>query len=345
MTAVTRAPRKASLLITRECNLSCGHCGVMAGSADLPLSVWEAILDRLAEARVLELTISGGEPLCRKDFHAFIQMVLDRPFRFSLNTNATGLTPDIAAFLGKAGSRFTSVMAGLDGPDSETHDGIRGPGVFERAVKGIRTALEAGLAVVTNCTVNPMNWSKVAEIAEFTLQKVGVRGSKFTPMLAARHGIPPRLHLTPGMLVAAGRALEPLERKGLAVFGPLPDIYHMALDAASGKLPASRGRAFGCGGCRGKVVIASDGAVIPCDYLDDIVLGRLPDMTFDEIMQSSPTLSFISMVDAPRALHPQCSRCGFLQVCSGGCPVNPLLRGDPSGKDDLSCLKMLVEAL
>ena len=111
MTQVTLAPREVSVIITGRCNLSCRHCGVSQPGEDLSLKVWEAILDRLAEARVLELVISGGEPLFRKDFPEFLRLVLDRPFRFSLNTNAVEMTPGIAGALADAGGRLSSIMA------------------------------------------------------------------------------------------------------------------------------------------------------------------------------------------------------------------------------------------
>ncbi len=345
MTQVTLAPREVSVIITGRCNLSCRHCGVSQPGEDLSLKVWEAILDRLAEARVLELVISGGEPLFRKDFPEFLRLVLDRPFRFSLNTNAVEMTPGIAGALADAGGRLSSVMAGLDGPDAETHDALRGKGVFNRAVAGIRNGLTAGLPLVTNCTVTRLNWDRVRDSARYALNEVGVPAAKFTPLLAAQCGIPGWLHGDPVMLLSAGREIAGMEAEGARVYGPLLSMYRLAEDALAGKLPREHGRAFGCGGCVNKLVVASDGGVIPCDFLDGFVLGRLPGQTLKEVLLSGKTAEFKEILSMPRALNPECARCEYLPVCSGGCPVNPLLTGDLPGKDELSCVKILVEAL
>ncbi len=345
MTEVTLVPREVSVLITGRCNLSCGHCGVRQSGVDLPLGTWERILDRLVEARVLELVISGGEPLCRPDFRDFLGLVLERPFRFSLNTNAVEMTAENAAALAKAGQRLTSVMAGLDGPDAPTHDALRGTGVFAGAVLGIRTALGAGLPVITNCTVTRLNWNRTRETADFALSDLGVPGAKFTPMLAAQCEIPAGLHASTAMLLSAARDLAALKETGAPVYGPLLSMLEMAEKAAKGLLRQEKGRAFGCGGCVSKLVVAADGGVIPCDYIDGFVLGRLPDRPLNEIVRSGAAREFMNIVAAPRALNPECAECQYLSVCTGGCPVTPLLTGELPGKDDLSCVKMLVEAL
>lgn len=343
MTEVTLAPRSVTALITGHCNLKCAHCGVRSPGDDLPLSTWERILDRLQEARVLELVISGGEPLARRDFGDFIGMIMERPFRFSLNTNATLLTPTTASLLAEAGSRLTSVMAGLDGPDAETHDALRGPGTFKKAVEGVRQAVGAALPVIINCTVTRLNHDKVIETALYALDGLRVGAAKFTPVLAAQCAVPAHFHGDMAALVRAGLAL--LDLGDPRVYGPLPDIARLARDALAGRSRRTGGGAFSCGGCTGKIAVAADGSVIPCDYLDGFVLGRLPDQPLNEIMVSRKTAEFLSILSARRAENPDCMLCEYLDVCPGGCPVNPLLRGEPTGRDEISCVRNLVEAL
>lgn len=345
MTEVTLAPRDVNLLITGRCNLSCGHCGVKSTGDDLSLPVWKEILDRLVEARVLELTLSGGEPLCRPDFPEFLKLVLDRPFRFFINTNATELRLSTAELLQNAGARLVSVMAGLDGPDEETHGFLRGSGAFHKAAKGIENAVKAGLPVTVNCTVTRKNWNRVREIADLALNTLGVQSIRFTSLLAAQSHIPAHLHCEPWMLLAAGRDLADLAGNGGSVHGTVLNMYNRALKAAEGTLPVSDGWAFSCGGCRTKLVITNTGNVIPCDYIDTFILGRLPGTSLNAIMESPEAARFRAILSKPRSAHPECARCGYLRVCTGGCPVNPLLTGNPSGKDELSCVRTLVKAL
>ncbi|MCD4847869.1 MAG: radical SAM protein, partial [Candidatus Aegiribacteria sp.] len=64
-------PREANLLITHRCNLSCRHCGVYSHGklqGELSPAQWGIVLDKLAEAKLLTLTLTGGEPFMREDF-------------------------------------------------------------------------------------------------------------------------------------------------------------------------------------------------------------------------------------------------------------------------------------
>jgi radical SAM protein with 4Fe4S-binding SPASM domain len=343
VTEVTLAPRNATILITGRCNLACAHCGVRPPGNDLPVATWEGILDRLVDAKVLELVVSGGEPLARRDFGDFVTRITERPFRFSLNTNATLLTSATAILLKRAGSRLTSIMAGLDGPDAETHDALRGRGAFQKAVEGIRLAVEADLPVLINCTVTRLNHDRVIRTADFALNGLGVGAAKFTPVLAAQCAVPDGFHGELADLVKAG--LDLVELGDPRVYGPLQDIARMAVDTLHGAAGQTGGRAFSCGGCSGKITVAADGSVIPCDYLDGFVLGMLPGQTLNEVMASKQTAEFLSILAARRAENPDCRLCEYIDVCPGGCPVSPLLRGEPTGRDEISCVRNLAEAL
>ena len=62
-------PISAQLDITYRCNERCEHCYLdHDDKGELSLAEIKELLNQLAEAGVLFLTISGGEPLLRQDF-------------------------------------------------------------------------------------------------------------------------------------------------------------------------------------------------------------------------------------------------------------------------------------
>jgi len=63
-----KGPRFASLFVTRKCNLKCPYCKSIDNDfIDMTLDQWKAAIDRLHEWGVRIFSITGGEPLIRKD--------------------------------------------------------------------------------------------------------------------------------------------------------------------------------------------------------------------------------------------------------------------------------------
>src|SRR5205823_943344 len=78
--------------------------------------------------------------------------------RIAINTNGI-LIPRKIESVRKA----ALVNVSLDGPERH-HDVLRGDGSFEKAVRGIRAAREAGVTVKLRCTVNRENVEAVPQL-------------------------------------------------------------------------------------------------------------------------------------------------------------------------------------
>jgi radical SAM protein with 4Fe4S-binding SPASM domain len=127
---------------TYQCNLSCRHCGSSCGSATPPgLLTTQQVKDAFDQVSAdfvapnIVLSITGGEPLLRRDLAECCEAITFHGFRAGIVTNATLITPDRASELASAGIPHFAVS--LDGP-KDMHDWLRGgPGVFERTLRGI----------------------------------------------------------------------------------------------------------------------------------------------------------------------------------------------------------------
>lgn len=320
------APYEANLLITGRCNLSCRHCGVFSRGPladDLPLRDWIHLLSALADARLLSLTVTGGEPLVREDFQLLVDEILRRPFRFSLNTNAVLATDRIAALLREASPRLSSVMVSLDGDSPATHDAIRGDGVFRAAMEGIGRLEKAGVPLCFYCTVNRVNAGRLRETAELAL--LHGRWIKFNCFLDAGPGTDSRLNPDPAQVRTAAEAvLELSERFGSRIDGAFLQMARLGRRAASGEgeaFDSSRGPS--CGGGRTRISILPDGWVTPCDHLPGVRLGNLLENTLEEIL-SSPSAARFACDHAPRRRTlERCDACPAAPLCPGSCPAAP----------------------
>jgi radical SAM protein with 4Fe4S-binding SPASM domain len=159
--------------ISRLCNLRCLHCYENAHLAEPDELTTEQKLeavDDMAEAGVAYLAISGGEPLMCKDFFSVAERIRENQMAFSIATNATLLTPEIAKKLKYLNCLFVQVS--LDGATAKTHDSFRGRNVFKQTLKGIRNAVKAGLTVGIAMTVTKFNLKEVPKALDLA-EKLG----------------------------------------------------------------------------------------------------------------------------------------------------------------------------
>ncbi len=138
-----RLPLKGSIDLTYRCNNRCRHCWLWTDDGRGELSK-EEIFDIVDQARAMgcrEWAISGGEPMLRPDFAEIFDYITSRSRTYSLNTNGTLITPEIAQLMKRKGSK----MVALYGATAEVHDHItRNPGSFDATMRGFELLREAG---------------------------------------------------------------------------------------------------------------------------------------------------------------------------------------------------------
>lgn len=154
---------------TLRCNLRCAHCG-SACEARSPVRELEtgevlSIIDSIAEdfdGRRIFVSITGGEPLLRPDLYEVVSRFTHHGMRSCIVTNGTLLGPAEASRLFDAGMRTVSIS--VDGL-RETHDAVRGPGTFAKALAALGVARRAGFRTVEAITcVRPDNLDELAGI-------------------------------------------------------------------------------------------------------------------------------------------------------------------------------------
>src|SRR5690242_3027563 len=97
-----RIPLNCLFELTPTCNLRCRFCYVALDPYKGPyLSTAQIclILDKIAEAGVLWLTLTGGEIFSRRDFAAIYQYARNKGFLVTLYSNATLVSEAIAKLL------------------------------------------------------------------------------------------------------------------------------------------------------------------------------------------------------------------------------------------------------
>ena len=120
------------------------------------------------EAGYRRLHITGGEPLLWDSLLSIFDYAIALGYETALlNTNGTLLTPEISRKLSDHNGLHLSVS--LQG-SRRLHDLIRGKGSYDRALKGINNALNAGLPVHI---FTPVGRSMIPDLPRFAEQVFG----------------------------------------------------------------------------------------------------------------------------------------------------------------------------
>jgi len=75
------------LQITRHCNLKCIHCCESDQMPDNSIQKIKIIIDKLSNAGLKKICITGGEPFLRKDLTEILEYVFNKNIQITLSTN------------------------------------------------------------------------------------------------------------------------------------------------------------------------------------------------------------------------------------------------------------------
>ena len=168
------APAKVYVDVTARCNLRCRYCYHFDSPAAVPdeLSAgeWLLFIREMASCGVMNVNISGGEPLIRPDILKILDGFRNLGMRFDLVSNGSLLTAGHADFIASL-SRCNFVQLSFDGPE-EVHDAARGKGAFAGAVRAIRLLRSRNVPVRLRDTVGRHNLGQLMATAKIVFDEL-----------------------------------------------------------------------------------------------------------------------------------------------------------------------------
>jgi MoaA/NifB/PqqE/SkfB family radical SAM enzyme len=165
--AFPRLPLQGSIDLTYRCNNNCRHCWLhvpaTATEPELSLDEIRRIADEARSLGCREWSISGGEPMLRPDFPEIFDYLTGKARSYTLNTNGTLITSEIARLLTRRGSK----MVALYGATAEVHDHVtRNPGSFDALMRGFRYLKEAGAGFIVQIVPMRDNYPQYEEMVK-----------------------------------------------------------------------------------------------------------------------------------------------------------------------------------
>jgi PqqA peptide cyclase len=154
--------------ITHRCPLHCVYCsnplGLTRPQDELSTSDWLRVFGEARVLGVVQLHLSGGEPLVRPDLETLVRRARELDFYTNLITSGAGLTPERARALAAAG--LDNAQLSLQAAVPELNNALGGRRSFEEKARAAKAIREAGMAFSMNVVLHRHNLEEVEEIID-----------------------------------------------------------------------------------------------------------------------------------------------------------------------------------
>jgi SynChlorMet cassette radical SAM/SPASM protein ScmE len=355
---ILRTPKSMDLAITGRCNLRCKYCSHFTSAGDvnfdLPKEAWLTFFEELSHCAVFDVTLQGGEPFFREDLRDLIKGIVKNRMRFTILSNGTLVTENMASFLSSTG-RCDGVQVSIDGSIPVTHDSFRGRGTFHKAIIGVKYLQKHLVPVSVRVTIHKHNVRDLDAIADLLFNDIGL--DTFSTNTASYMGLcrqnAEMIQLTTEERSLAMETLLKLNEKYQgrinASAGPLAEAvaWREMLEAHNQgqKQMRERGYLTGCGGPMEKLAVRADGVMVPCIQLSHIPLGRVNENNLKEVWQNHPELKRLrERCNIPLSRFKFCEDCKYVDFCTGNCPALAyLILGEENHPSPDACLKRFLE--
>jgi AdoMet-dependent heme synthase len=292
------APLEVGWDVTYRCNARCAYCTNWTTNYPvMPLAKVAALIERVARMGTFQMSLSGGEPLTRKDIVDIVTMVKSAGMRCSVVSNGSLGREELYRRLMQAG--LDSITFSLDGASKEAHERFRHGTSFEKVLSSIRTCVDLKekdgypTRVSTNTVLTNANVDEIPKIAAL-VRAMGVQDFKFQPVWR-QHYVPEHLKhrqeddfndvygFTRENEALLERAVRLIREVGASNH---PDYTDRIGDFYRG---TDRARAVPCYALRAFLFIDADGNVFPCGKVQE-KLGNILDDGWEDP---------IAMLDTP----------------------------------------------
>lgn len=334
------APLNVTFDVVAECEQNCffcsqkssGHAGKEYIENTLNTEEILQVIDRLGDAGIMEIMVTGGEPLLRDDLPLVIKKCKDYNINTEVVTNGLPATKEMSERLYDAGLEWLQVS--LQGPE-DLHDEIVGlHGAYRRTLRGMKNLKEAGLSIVLSSVVTRRNHGRLPELLEDIGKEALITSYRTLRLMPYSKAVILETVSPSDVKELNQKIVEIAGRHGFEVLDLYAGLEKCAKPAAYAQTMCRAGKTqFG---------ILADGTVTPCMSLKgrNFAIGNI-------LIDSIETLWNHPTMDVFRELTPDkydgaCGQCQNKWGCYSCRAVSYNLTGTLYG-DDIGCFDLLKE--
>jgi pyrroloquinoline quinone biosynthesis protein E len=319
--------------LTYRCPLHCPYCSnplQMTGARDeMTTTEWTRVLSEARELGVLQLGLSGGEPLARTDVEELAAHARSLGLYTTLVTSGIGLAPERARKLREAG--LDHIQISMQDSNEESADLIAGIKGVAQKMAAAEVVRDLGFAFSINVVLHRANIDRVGEIIELAAS-LGADRLELANTQYYGWALENRSALMPTaaqVAAASDVADEAIARhKGrMQILYVLPDYYE--------SFPKP------CYGGWGKhyLVVVPDGRTLPCHgatHITTLSFDSVRDRSLRWIWEESRAFQAFR---GDEWMQEPCRSCSRKTIDFGGCRCQAFaLLGDATATDPVCTL-------
>lgn len=330
--------------ITDRCNLNCIYCSVAAkdsskSSKEITPEESEIIISKLSSLPKLNsLIISGGEVTLVRNIGHLLEQASHLARSIYIISNGYQMP---APFLDAVKFHRPTVMITIDALDEEISRITRGPRVLENALQTIEVLKLHEIEIVVISVVTKLNIETLSEsmihlysrgIRNFLLQQLHCEGRTSRELfnsLSPTHDMIAKLYSE----LTRIEDLYPdiyIDYNEICFFNRREKVYNEKCVKGINYKPY---RLFMCGAGTKFIAIKTNGDVIPCNALQECILGNLYKDEVNAIFNSIESHNLKNLTDYRVNSISGCRGCTYEPVCDGGCRADVIHAfGDPFQK-------------
>ncbi len=327
---MSEAPRPYTLIaeLTYRCPLRCPYCSnptdLAAHGAELTTDDWCRVFEEAEALGVMQLHLTGGEPLARKDLEVLAKRAHDLGLYTNLVTSGVPLTRARLEALAEAG--IDHVQVSVQSATPALADEIAGYAGHAQKLAVMRWVKELGLPLTMNVVLHRANLGEIDALVALA-ESVSADRLELANTQYVSWALSNRAQLLPTreQIEAAAQAAAPHRdrlRGTMDVLFVKPDYF--------GTTP----KACMDGWARRFVQVIPDGRVVPCHAATSIT-----SLTFDNVREQSLqaiwTRSPAMLAYRGEAwMKEPCASCDRRSIDFGGCRCQAFaLTGDAANTD------------
>lgn len=340
---IVRFPVMGTFELTVRCNLHCKMCLFRHSDSEnysileheLTASEWINLAKEVAEAGTIQLLITGGEPMLRRDFCEIWEGIYEQGFLTTLYTNATLVTPEIMETLRKCPPNKIGVT--IYGARPETYQKVCGDEkAFERAMEGIRQLMTLPSSMEFRTTIIKDNYPEAIAIDDLVHEQFGEEYNVIQTRIVTKsvRGACAdvescRLDPSDNIKLSFIRGVEKIKK----IVGDTFDESNLSIEPqqlGTDNVMEPKISLFGCDAGMKDYTISWDGKMIPCQMFDLYSID-IKKESFQEAWNRFPAI-----VKQPK-MDPECLSCRDKDLCSCCVASRYAETGNPGGRPDYVC--------